>query len=80
MGQGLCTGVRDVENLIWKLAMVGGGHAGDGLLDTYTAERHPLAVAMVEHSTNTGKLIDAYAEMARGSSPYGRRDSSTSKP
>jgi 3-(3-hydroxy-phenyl)propionate hydroxylase len=66
LGQGLCTGVRDVENLIWKLAMVRRGQAGDGLLDTYTAERHPLAVAMVEHSTNTGKLIDAYAEMARG--------------
>ena len=66
LGQGLCTGVRDVENLIWKLAMVRRGHAGDGLLETYTAERHPLAVAMVEHSTNTGKLIDAYAAMARG--------------
>jgi 3-(3-hydroxy-phenyl)propionate hydroxylase len=66
LGQGLCTGVRDVENLIWKLAMVRRGQAGDGLLDSYTAERHPLAVAMVEHSTNTGKLIDAYAAMARG--------------
>jgi len=58
--------VRDVDNLIWKLAMVRRGQAGDGLLETYTAERRPLAVAMVEHSTNTGKLIDAYAAMARG--------------
>lgn len=66
LGQGLCTGVRDVENLIWKLATVRRGLGGDALLDTYTAERHPLAVAMVEHSTNTGKLIDAYAAMARG--------------
>jgi 3-(3-hydroxy-phenyl)propionate hydroxylase len=66
MGQGLCTGIRDVENLVWKLAMVRDGRAGDALLDTYTEERRPLAVAMVEHSTNTGKLIDAYAEMARG--------------
>jgi 3-(3-hydroxy-phenyl)propionate hydroxylase len=66
MGQGLCTGVRDVENLIWKLAMVRRGKATDALLDTYGAERRPLAVAMVEHSTNTGKLIDAYAAMARG--------------
>jgi 3-(3-hydroxy-phenyl)propionate hydroxylase len=65
-GQGLCTGVRDVENLVWKLAMVRRGQAGDALLDTYTAERHPLAVAMVEHSTRTGQLIDAYAAMARG--------------
>ncbi len=66
MGQGLCTGLRDVENLIWKLAMVRDGAAGDGLLDTYDAERRPLAAAMVEHSTNTGRLIDAYAAMARG--------------
>jgi len=66
LGQGLCTGVRDVENLIWKLAMVRRGQAGDALLDTYGGERRPLAVAMVEYSTNTGKLIDAYAAMARG--------------
>lgn len=66
MGQGLCTGVRDVENLAWKLAMVKSGAARDGLLDSYTAERHPLAVAMVQHSTNTGKLIDAFAAMERG--------------
>jgi 3-(3-hydroxy-phenyl)propionate hydroxylase len=46
--------------------MVRHGRAGDALLDTYTAERRPLAVAMVEHSTKTGKLIDAYAEMAGG--------------
>lgn len=65
-GQGLCTGLRDVENLVWKLAMVARGRAGDALLDTYTAERRPFAVSMVEHSTNTGKLIDAYAAMARG--------------
>ncbi len=66
MGQGLCTGIRDVENLVWKLAMVAGGQASDRILETYTAERRPLAVAMVQHSTNTGKLIDAYAEMQRG--------------
>jgi 3-(3-hydroxy-phenyl)propionate hydroxylase len=66
MGQGLCTGVRDVENLVWKLAMVKSGAACDALLDTYTAERHPLAVAMVQHSTNTGRLIDAFAAMERG--------------
>ena len=63
MGQGLCTGVRDAENLIWKLAAVKRGHATDALLDTYTEERHPMAVAMVLHSTNTGRLIDAYADM-----------------
>lgn len=64
MGQGLCTGVRDAENLIWKLAAVKRGEASDALLDTYSEERHPMAVAMVVHSTNTGKLIDAYSQMS----------------
>jgi 3-(3-hydroxy-phenyl)propionate hydroxylase len=66
LGQGLCSGVRDVHNLVWKLAHVRRGLARDELLDTYTAERRPLAVAMVEYSVQTGRLIDAYAEMARG--------------
>lgn len=64
MGQGLCTGVRDADNLVWKLAAVKRGLADDRLLDTYNEERHPMAVAMVQHSTNTGKLIDAYSQMA----------------
>jgi 3-(3-hydroxy-phenyl)propionate hydroxylase len=68
-GQGLCTGIRDAENLVWKLAAVRRGRAADALLDTYTAERRPLAVAMVEQSTKTGQLIDAYAAMARGGPP-----------
>lgn len=63
MGQGMCTGLRDAENLIWKLAAVRHGHASPALLDSYSEERHPMAVAMVQHSTNTGKLIDAYSQM-----------------
>jgi 3-(3-hydroxy-phenyl)propionate hydroxylase len=66
MGQGMCSGVRDVDNLIWKIQHVTHGLAGDALLDTYTEERRPLVVAAVEHSVNTGKLIDAYADMERG--------------
>lgn len=42
-GMGMNTGVHDVHNLAWKLAAVLAGRAGDGLLDTYTAERHPVA-------------------------------------
>lgn len=66
MGQGMCSGVRDVDNLIWKVQHVTRGLAGDSLLDTYTEERRPLVVAAVEHSVNIGKLIDAYAGMERG--------------
>lgn len=63
MGQGMCTGLRDAENLVWKLAAVQCGDARPEILDSYSEERRPMAVAMVQHSTNTGKLIDAYAQM-----------------
>ena len=39
LGQGMCQGVRDIANLAWKLDAVLKGRAGDGLLDTYGAER-----------------------------------------
>ncbi|MFF3330515.1 FAD-dependent oxidoreductase [Streptomyces sp. NPDC002888] len=37
------TGIQDAHNLAWKLAAVLGGWAGEGLLDTYDAERRPVA-------------------------------------
>jgi len=49
-GQGLNTGMQDAVNLGWKLAMVLGGHAGDALLDTYEAERRPVAQRVL-HNT-----------------------------
>jgi 3-(3-hydroxy-phenyl)propionate hydroxylase len=69
MGQGLCSGVRDAHNLIWKIAEVTRGRSPDALLDTYEEERRPMALAAVEHSVNTGKLIDAYAAMGDGAPP-----------
>jgi 2-polyprenyl-6-methoxyphenol hydroxylase-like FAD-dependent oxidoreductase len=41
-GQGLNTGLGDAMNLGWKLAATIKGWASDGLLDTYTEERHPI--------------------------------------
>ncbi|MQY22063.1 FAD-dependent monooxygenase [Nocardia macrotermitis] len=40
---GLNTGMADAHNLAWKLAAVLRGDAGPGLLDTYDAERRPVA-------------------------------------
>ncbi|GLW63940.1 FAD-dependent oxidoreductase [Actinomadura rubrobrunea] len=37
------TGIQDAHNLAWKLAAVLDGQAGAGLLDTYEAERRPVA-------------------------------------
>jgi 2-polyprenyl-6-methoxyphenol hydroxylase-like FAD-dependent oxidoreductase len=42
-GQGMNTGITDAHNLGWKLALVAGGRAPDQLLDTYGAEREPVA-------------------------------------
>ncbi|MDI2128998.1 FAD-dependent oxidoreductase [Yinghuangia seranimata] len=39
------TGIQDAHNLAWKLAAVLEGRAGDALLDTYEAERRPVAQA-----------------------------------
>ncbi|MCI0383102.1 FAD-dependent monooxygenase [Streptomyces sp. CNQ085] len=39
------TGIQDAHNLAWKLAAVLGGWAGPGLLETYDAERRPVAQA-----------------------------------
>ncbi|MEH3140991.1 MAG: FAD-dependent monooxygenase [Mycobacterium kyogaense] len=49
-GQGMNTGMQDAHNLAWKLAAVIHATAGDGLLDSYHAERHPVAQQVIESS------------------------------
>ncbi|MEA5363023.1 FAD-dependent monooxygenase [Amycolatopsis sp., V23-08] len=49
-GQGLNTGLQDAANLGWKLAAAVRGWAPDGLLDSYTAERHPVAERVLENT------------------------------
>jgi 3-(3-hydroxy-phenyl)propionate hydroxylase len=39
IGQGMCQGIRDIGNLVWKLDRVLKGQSGAGLLDTYGEER-----------------------------------------
>lgn len=46
-GQGLNLGVQDAANLGWKLAAHIRGDAPDGLLDSYHAERHPVAARVI---------------------------------
>ena len=46
-GQGLNIGVQDAVNLGWKLAQVAKGTAPERLLDTYHAERHPVAARVL---------------------------------
>ena len=71
-GQGMNTGIQDAVNLGWKLAYAAAG-AGDGamLLDSYEAERRPIARAVVAaaaqklHLTfGAGKLTTRARDMA----------------
>jgi 3-(3-hydroxy-phenyl)propionate hydroxylase len=64
-GQGLSVGVQDAENLGWKLAQVVKGTSPDSLLDTYHAERHPVAALVLQNTmaqtalTRSDARIDA---------------------
>jgi 2-polyprenyl-6-methoxyphenol hydroxylase-like FAD-dependent oxidoreductase len=49
-GQGLNLGFGDAMNLGWKLAATVRGDAPDGLLDSYTTERHPIGARILEWS------------------------------
>jgi 2-polyprenyl-6-methoxyphenol hydroxylase-like FAD-dependent oxidoreductase len=49
-GQGLNIGVQDAVNLGWKLAQVVNGTAPPTLLDTYQAERHPIAARVLKNT------------------------------
>ena len=54
-GQGLNTGVQDAVNLGWKLAQVVKGISPESLLDTYHAERHPVAARVLR--TNMAQVM-----------------------
>ncbi|MFI7274126.1 bifunctional 3-(3-hydroxy-phenyl)propionate/3-hydroxycinnamic acid hydroxylase [Streptomyces sp. NPDC049879] len=56
LGQGMCSGVRDAQNLAFKLDRVLDGTASPGLLDTYQAEREPHVRAVTEMGIALGRL------------------------
>jgi 3-(3-hydroxy-phenyl)propionate hydroxylase len=64
-GQGINTGVQDAVNLGWKLAQVVKGTSPEDLLDTYHAERHPVAARVLQNTmaqtalTHGDERIDA---------------------
>jgi len=81
-GQGLNIGVQDAVNLGWKLAQVVKRMSPDSLLDTYHAERHPVAarvlgttmaqVALLHHDDRTQALNDIVSEIVRLDEPRKR--------
>ncbi|MFD2091115.1 FAD-dependent monooxygenase [Blastococcus deserti] len=56
-GQGLNTGIGDAENLAWKLALVAHGVADPVLLDTYEAERRPVAEEVLQSTSALTRMV-----------------------
>ncbi|WP_199442173.1 rifampin monooxygenase [Umezawaea beigongshangensis] len=56
-GQGLNLGVQDAFNLGWKLAAEVAGWAPEGLLDSYHAERHPVAADVLDNTRAQVQLM-----------------------
>jgi 2-polyprenyl-6-methoxyphenol hydroxylase-like FAD-dependent oxidoreductase len=54
-GQGMNTGMQDAFNLTWKLAAVINAGAGDTLLDSYEAERGPVADSVITYTNRLTK-------------------------
>jgi 2-polyprenyl-6-methoxyphenol hydroxylase-like FAD-dependent oxidoreductase len=66
-GHGMNTGLQDAFNLAWKLALVCAGVADSSLLDSYEAERRPVAKMVVESGdmTERGEMLTDPAERRR---------------
>jgi 2-polyprenyl-6-methoxyphenol hydroxylase-like FAD-dependent oxidoreductase len=56
-GQGLNLGIQDAFNLGWKLAAEIGGWAPDGLLDSYSTERRPVAADVLDNTRAQMQLL-----------------------
>ena len=63
-GQGMNTGMQDAFNLGWKLAMAVYGTCGQRLLDSYHAERHPVAAKVIEFTTRLTQVGTLRHELA----------------
>lgn len=57
LAQGMCQGLRDAMNLIWKLAFVNAGIASPKLLDSYQIERVPHVKRTTEVAKEFGQTI-----------------------
>jgi 2-polyprenyl-6-methoxyphenol hydroxylase-like FAD-dependent oxidoreductase len=80
-GQGLNLGIGDAVNLGWKLAATVRGWAPDGLLDTYTSERHPIGAWVLDWTRAQVAVMrgDDYSRALRGvvTDFLGTRDGAT---
>ena len=59
LGQGMCSGVRDVMNLGWKLGRVIRGESPAALLGTYETERRPHITELVVQSAQMANQVES---------------------
>jgi 2-polyprenyl-6-methoxyphenol hydroxylase-like FAD-dependent oxidoreductase len=64
-GQGMNTGIGDAENLAWKLALVISGRADAALLDTYQAERRPIAKDVLKSTSGVTEFVVGQSWISR---------------
>ncbi len=80
-GQGLNLGIGDAVNLGWKLGATVQEWAPEGLLDTYTSERHPIGAWVLDWTRAQVAVMrgDAYSRALRGvvTDFLGTRDGAT---
>ncbi len=68
LGQGLCHGIRDVQNLILKIGAALAGGPEDTLLDSYQSERRPHVEQIIDIAVAVGRdicLLDPVAAAER---------------
>lgn len=56
LGQGMCSGIRDAQNLAFKLDLILSGQVSDDILDTYQSEREPHVAAVVRKGIELGQV------------------------
>ncbi len=64
-GQGMNTGIQDACNLGWKLALAARGQAAPGLLDTYQAEREPIAHELLRNTDLATRTVLSQNDLMR---------------
>jgi 2-polyprenyl-6-methoxyphenol hydroxylase-like FAD-dependent oxidoreductase len=76
-GFGMNTGIQDVHNLAWKLALVRAGRAGRGLIETYDAERRPVARFNADRSLENSQMVARISAAAMGETNAGESPGDT---